>query len=98
MLLRRCRFAAFILSTKLGYFRPARRAVAFAEAFDLGVSFVWRVFFGAGLSHGTVDLRFIRKTSDSPSILAMGENVEPVQSHSSKIAKSFRISQLIHNE
>jgi len=39
-----CSFAAFMLSTKLGYFRPAFFAAAFALALLLAVNFVWRVF------------------------------------------------------
>lgn len=42
-----------MLSTKLGYFRPARLAAAFAPALFFGVSFVCRLLFGAGLSQGS---------------------------------------------
>lgn len=41
-----------MLSTKLGYFRPARLAAAFAFALVFGVNFVCRLFFGAGFFHG----------------------------------------------
>ena len=59
LLTRSCFFAAFMLSTKLGYFLPS---VALARDFDLGESFVCRLFFGAGRSHGgDVALRFIKK-------------------------------------
>jgi hypothetical protein len=43
-----------MLSTRLGYLRPARFACALAEAFALGVSFV-DFFRGLGFSHGLDD-------------------------------------------
>jgi hypothetical protein len=49
--------AARILSTKFGYFRPARCARDFAEAFALGGSFLDFVR-GLRLSHGGGDFFF----------------------------------------
>ena len=48
----RCSFAAFMLSTRLGYFRPAFFAAPFALALLFALNFVCRLFLGAGLSHG----------------------------------------------
>lgn len=48
-------FAAFMLSTRLGYLRPAFLAAFFALAFLAGVSFLdflLAFFLGFGLSHG----------------------------------------------
>ena len=42
-----------MLSTRLGYFRPARLAAAFAFPLLFALSFVCRLFFGAGFSHGS---------------------------------------------
>lgn len=44
--------AAFMLSTRLGYLRPALFAAAFALALLFGLSLVCRLFFGARLFHG----------------------------------------------
>lgn len=48
----RCFFAAFMLSTRLGYFRPAFFAAAFALALLFAVNLVCLLFFGAGLFQG----------------------------------------------
>jgi ligand-binding SRPBCC domain-containing protein len=48
-----CFLAAFMLSTRLGYFRPAFLAAALAFDLLLAVSLVWVLFFGAGFSHGS---------------------------------------------
>lgn len=44
-----------MLSTRLGYFRRARFAAAFASVFFFGVSLVCRTLFGADLSQGLID-------------------------------------------
>jgi len=43
-----------MLSTKLGYLRPALLAAAFAFALLFKVNFVCRLFFGAGFFHGAL--------------------------------------------
>lgn len=61
-----CSFAAFILSTRFGYRRPARFAEAFALALLFAVSFVWPEPLGAGFFQGSSDDRgiIIRERSE----------------------------------
>ena len=50
----RCFFAAFMLSTRFGYGRPARFADAFAFALLFVLNFVCRRLRGAGFFQGCV--------------------------------------------
>jgi hypothetical protein len=60
----RCFFAAFMLSTRLGYFRPAFFAAALAFALLFAVNFVCRLFLGAGFFHGA--FFFVAGITDIP--------------------------------
>jgi hypothetical protein len=46
----RCFLAAFILSTRFGYPRPAFSACRLAAALLFAVSLVWRLFFGVAFA------------------------------------------------
>lgn len=50
----RCFFAAFMLSTRLGYLRPAFFALRRAAALLAAVSLVWREFRGGAFSQGSL--------------------------------------------
>src|SRR5262245_23903132 len=51
----RCFLAAFMLSTRLGYLRPAFLACRLAAALPFGVKLVWRLFFGAAFFQGSLE-------------------------------------------
>jgi hypothetical protein len=57
-------FAAFMLSTKFGYGRPARFADAFAPALLFLLNFEWRLLRGAGFFQGWL-LLFVAIIADS---------------------------------
>ena len=67
-LFRRCFFAAFMLSTRFGYGRPARFAEAFAIALLFALNFICRLLRDAGFFQGCI-LLFVAIIGDSLSAL-----------------------------
>lgn len=73
-------FAAFMLSTRLGYLRPALLAAFFAFAFLAGVSFLDFLpafFLGLGLSHGAFFDFFAFFATAIPLSKNCNERIEP---------------------
>lgn len=67
-LFRGCFFAAFMLSTRFGYGRPARFAEAFAIALLFALNLVCRLLRDAGFFQGCI-LLFVAIIGDSLSAL-----------------------------
>jgi hypothetical protein len=80
-----CFFAAFMLSTKFGYGRPARFADAFAHALLFPLNFECRLLRGAGLFQGCL-LFFVAIIADSLSALFWDVTDRAVRSLDAKLA------------
>jgi hypothetical protein len=63
-----CAFAAFMLSMRFGYFRPALAAAALARALLFGVSLVCDDFLGFGFFQGLVSSVFMSVQTCIPAL------------------------------